>query len=160
MWDSDPRAEIEESWVKAQPLLAAVGSRLPELVATVRILALAVGGRGLVDPDEPVLHADDEAFLRGRAAFETIRVYGGRPFRLDEHLRRLAGSAGRLDLGDVDVEEFESLARAAIDRAAQRRTPCCASTCTAGREGGGSPVSLALVSEIPSGLEEHAVPAA
>ena len=28
------------------------------------LLALAVGGRGLVDPDEPVLHVDDEAFLR------------------------------------------------------------------------------------------------
>ena len=30
------------------------------------VLALAVGGRGLVDPNEPVLHADDDAFLRGR----------------------------------------------------------------------------------------------
>ncbi|MDX6452777.1 MAG: para-aminobenzoate synthetase component [Gaiellaceae bacterium] len=27
VWDSDPEAEIEESWVKARPLLAAVGSR-------------------------------------------------------------------------------------------------------------------------------------
>ena len=26
VWDSDPRAEIEESWVKARPLLAALGS--------------------------------------------------------------------------------------------------------------------------------------
>ena len=25
VWDSDPEAEIEESWVKARPLLAAVG---------------------------------------------------------------------------------------------------------------------------------------
>ena len=33
VWDSDPRAEIEESWVKAQPLLAAVGTGVPELVA-------------------------------------------------------------------------------------------------------------------------------
>ena len=57
------------------------------------VLALAVGGRGLVDPSEPVLHADDEAFLRGRAAFETIRVYDGRPFRLDDHFERLIGSA-------------------------------------------------------------------
>ena len=43
------------------------------------LLAVAVGGRGVVDPAEPVLRADDEALLRGRAAFETIRVYGGRP---------------------------------------------------------------------------------
>jgi para-aminobenzoate synthetase component 1 len=34
VWDSDPRAEIEESWVKARPLLAAVGSGIPEAVAS------------------------------------------------------------------------------------------------------------------------------
>ena len=32
------------------------------------LLALAVSGRGVVDPDEPAVHADDEAFLRGRGA--------------------------------------------------------------------------------------------
>ena len=40
------------------------------------VLALAVTGRGLVDPTEPVIRADDEGLLRGRAAFETLRVYG------------------------------------------------------------------------------------
>ena len=60
------------------------------------LVALAVLGRGVVAPDEPVLHADDEALLRGRAAFETLRVYAGRPFRLDDHLARLAGSAERI----------------------------------------------------------------
>jgi para-aminobenzoate synthetase component 1 len=34
VWDSEPEAEIEESWVKARPLLAALGSPLPEPVAT------------------------------------------------------------------------------------------------------------------------------
>jgi para-aminobenzoate synthetase component 1 len=34
VWDSDPRAEIEESWVKARPLLAALGSPVAEAVAT------------------------------------------------------------------------------------------------------------------------------
>jgi para-aminobenzoate synthetase component 1 len=32
VWDSDPAAEVEESWVKARPLLDAIGSRLPEAV--------------------------------------------------------------------------------------------------------------------------------
>jgi para-aminobenzoate synthetase component I len=32
VWDSDPHAEIEESWVKARPLLAAVGKPVPEAV--------------------------------------------------------------------------------------------------------------------------------
>ncbi len=26
VWDSDPAAEVEESWTKARPLLAAIGS--------------------------------------------------------------------------------------------------------------------------------------
>jgi para-aminobenzoate synthetase component I len=29
VWDSDPEAEIEESWVKARPLLTAIGAPLP-----------------------------------------------------------------------------------------------------------------------------------
>jgi para-aminobenzoate synthetase component I len=34
VWDSDPQAEIEESWVKARPLLAAVGSPVEAPVAS------------------------------------------------------------------------------------------------------------------------------
>ena len=29
VWDSDPEAEIRESWLKASPVLAALGSGLP-----------------------------------------------------------------------------------------------------------------------------------
>jgi para-aminobenzoate synthetase component 1 len=36
VYDSDPEAEIEESWVKAWPLLAAIGSRLREEARTGR----------------------------------------------------------------------------------------------------------------------------
>jgi para-aminobenzoate synthetase component 1 len=32
VWDSDPAAEVEESWVKARPLLDAIGSRVPDVV--------------------------------------------------------------------------------------------------------------------------------
>ena len=55
-------------------------------------LAAAVSGLGVVDPARAVIAATDEGFTRGRAAFETLRVYSGRPFRLEEHLARLAGS--------------------------------------------------------------------
>jgi para-aminobenzoate synthetase component 1 len=30
VWDSDPAHEVEESWTKARPLLAAIGSPAPE----------------------------------------------------------------------------------------------------------------------------------
>ena len=82
------------------------------------LLAVAVGGRGVVDPAEPVLRADDEALLRGRGAFETIRVYAGVPFRLGEHLERLATSAERIGLPSVNRLELEELARQALDAAA------------------------------------------
>ncbi|MGH3046340.1 MAG: aminotransferase class IV [Gaiellaceae bacterium] len=117
------------------------------------VLALAVGGRGLVHPDEPILHADDEAFLRGRAAFETVRVYGGRPFKLEEHLRRLSGSAARLGLAQADAEEFRSLARAAISHAGEQDA-VLRLYLTAGRENGGRSVRLAMVSALPPHLEE------
>jgi branched-chain amino acid aminotransferase len=37
--------------------------------------------------------ATDPGFLHGRGAFETLRAYGGRPFRLERHLDRLAATA-------------------------------------------------------------------
>jgi branched-subunit amino acid aminotransferase/4-amino-4-deoxychorismate lyase len=74
------------------------------------ISAVAVSGRGLVDPSEPVFAADDEALLRGRSVFETVRVYGGRPFRFDEHLARFAASAKRLRLPPPDEGECRGLA--------------------------------------------------
>lgn len=118
------------------------------------VLALAVGGRGLVDPHEPVLHADDEAFLRGRGAFETIRVYNGQPFRLDDHLERLAASSERLDLPQVGTDTFRELAGEAIGAAGQGDV-VLRLYLTPGREGEGRPTALAMVSTIPAVLEER-----
>jgi 4-amino-4-deoxychorismate lyase len=120
----------------------------------VTLLALAVGGRGLVDPSEPVLHADDEAFLRGRAAFETIRVYEGRPFRLDDHLERLAASAERLGLEAVDLVAFRGLVREVVD-ASGAVSSVLRLYVTPGREGGSYPTALAMVSTLPPDLDER-----
>ncbi|MGH3015927.1 MAG: aminotransferase class IV, partial [Gaiellaceae bacterium] len=118
------------------------------------VLALAVGGRGLVDPGEPVLHADDEAFLRGRAAFETIRVYGGRPFRLDDHLERLEASADRLALPDGEAAQFRPLVEQAL-AAAGEPDAVLRLYLTPGREGQGRPTALAMVSTLPPDLEDR-----
>jgi 4-amino-4-deoxychorismate lyase len=85
----------------------------------VNLLAVAVSGRGLVDPGEPVFGAGDEALLRGRAAFETTRVYGGRPFRLADHVVRLAASAASLGLPAPDWAECLRLAETAIAAAGE-----------------------------------------
>ncbi len=114
-------------------------------------LALAVLGHGVVDPDQPWLLADDEAVLRGRAAFETIRVYAGRPFRLDSHLRRMARSAEVLRLPAPDIEALADLGRQAV--AAGGVEDCgLRLVWTPGRPGG-QPNAFALVTAIPPGLE-------
>jgi 4-amino-4-deoxychorismate lyase len=119
----------------------------------VTLLALAVGGRGLVDPDEPILHADDEAFLRSRAAFETTRVYDGRPFKLEEHLARLAGSAARVEIGRIDTQELARLAGLALEAAAAPDAMLRLFV-TPGRDGDGSSTQVAMVSTLPAGLDE------
>ena len=92
------------------------------------LLAVAVSGRGLVDPGEPVLAPDDEGFTRGRAAFETMRVYDGRPFRLAAASRSSSG-----------------LGRAHRARAARRRRvrgACGARARAGGNARGGAPALL------------------
>lgn len=69
------------------------------------LLAVAVEGRGLVDPEAPVFRADDEALLRGSVAFETVRSYDGVPFLLDRHLRRFRFSIDALALPAADGAE-------------------------------------------------------
>jgi branched-subunit amino acid aminotransferase/4-amino-4-deoxychorismate lyase len=80
----------------------------------VKLLAVAVEGRGLVDAAEPVFRADDEALLRGSAAFETLPVYGSEPFELERHLDRLRGSLPTLGLAPVEEGAAESLVAAIV----------------------------------------------
>jgi 4-amino-4-deoxychorismate lyase len=118
----------------------------------VTLLAVAVAGRGVLRPDEPVIQADDEALLRGRAAFETLRVYGGRPFRLTDHLARMQASAERLGIewpGGFEALVDQALAAAGAPDAVLRLY------LTPGREQTGPPVSLALVSSLPDDLEDR-----
>jgi len=116
-----------------------------------RPLAVGVLGRGVVDPEVPVIHADDAGLLRGLAAFETVRVYDGRPFALAEHLDRLRTSAARMRLPEPDAE---GLARLAHDVLAAAGVRDCSLrlTMTGGRQGG-EPVSMAVLLPIPDDLE-------
>jgi branched-chain amino acid aminotransferase len=54
---------------------------------------------GAIAPTEDArVPVADDGLLRGDGAFEVIRLYGGRPFALDEHLRRLRNSATAIEL--------------------------------------------------------------
>jgi len=76
------------------------------------------------DPAEAHIPVTDEGLLRGDGVFEVIRVYGGRPFALDEHVRRMAGSAANLrleiDLGALQADVDAILAQAGPVDAAVR----------------------------------------
>jgi branched-subunit amino acid aminotransferase/4-amino-4-deoxychorismate lyase len=114
-------------------------------------LAAAVSGMGVVDPGRAVVSATDEGFARGRAAFETLRVYGGRPFRLDEHLVRLAGSAERLGLPEPDLDALRGLVADALAAAAVGDVGVRIYW-TPGAPGAG-PSAIVLVSAVPGWIE-------
>ena len=115
------------------------------------VLALAVSGRGLVPPGEPVIHVNDEAFMRGRGAFESLRVYGGKPFRLAEHLDRLDASCARLAVELPPRDTVEELVGLALDAAGEAEAVLRVYATPGHGEG---PVALAVVAELPPDLEE------
>jgi branched-chain amino acid aminotransferase len=54
---------------------------------------------GAIGPaEEARIPVTDEGLLRGDGAFEALRLYGGRPFALDDHLARLERSCAGLRL--------------------------------------------------------------
>ena len=116
-----------------------------------RPVAAAISGRGVVDPATVAVAADDDGFARGRAAFETLRVYDGRPFRLREHLDRLAASAERLDLPPPDIGAVGELAEAAL-AAGGLGDAVLRLYWTPGAPGVG-PSAIALVAPVPAWIE-------
>jgi branched-chain amino acid aminotransferase len=62
---------------------------------------------GRVSPtSEATIPVKDDGLYRGDGAFEVIRLYGGRPFALGEHLDRLERSASAIELS-VDRGSLE-----------------------------------------------------
>jgi branched-chain amino acid aminotransferase len=60
----------------------------------------------------------DNGFTFGDAVYETLRTYGGRPFELGRHLRRLRASAGRLGFAiPADDAELERRLADLLERA-------------------------------------------
>lgn len=57
---------------------------------------------------EAMIPVDDRGFLFGDGVYEMTPAYGGRFFRLDRHLRRLASGLGELRI-DHDLEGIEAV---------------------------------------------------
>lgn len=79
---------------------------------------VAVLGRGLVDPSEPVLLADDLGLSRGDGCFETARVItepdgASAVQNLDAHLARLGRSVSAMEI-EVDLDDCRGVIKQAV----------------------------------------------
>lgn len=71
-----------------------------------------------VPPAQATVPAFDHGYLYGDGLFETLRTYGGEPFRLDEHLARLeAGLAVLAIRGAPPARTLQALVRETLSRA-------------------------------------------
>jgi branched-chain amino acid aminotransferase len=67
-------------------------------------MMLAILDGVLMDAAQAQIPVTDEGLLRGDGVFEVVRLYGGRPFALEEHLERMARSAAAVRLAlDLDA---------------------------------------------------------
>jgi branched-chain amino acid aminotransferase len=73
--------------------------------------AIWMNGR-ITDPADARVSIFDHGLLYGDGIFEGIRFYGGRPFRLEEHLARLERSAAAIELA---LPYARDALRAAVD---------------------------------------------
>lgn len=95
----------------------------------------------IVPCEDAVVHASDLGLLRSYAAFDYLRTYNGRPFRLPDHLARFRNSADGLKLpleySNDEIKEIigELLAKCGLSEACVRLVIT----------GGNSPDSMTVV---------------
>jgi 4-amino-4-deoxychorismate lyase len=124
-------------------------------MAVLAVLTTGPGAPAGQPPGPPALDPLDLALVRGEAVFEAMRVYGGRPFRLDAHLARLAASARAIELALPDG--LEALAARAV-AAAGGGDAILRLICTKGPEGSGEPRGGAPVDREGSGEPRRGAP--
>ena len=72
---------------------------------------LAILDGDVMDVAQAQIPITDDGLLRGDGVFEVMRIYGGRPFGMDEHLERMARSAQTLRLPfDADAVRADAAA--------------------------------------------------
>jgi 4-amino-4-deoxychorismate lyase len=109
---------------------------------------VAVLGRGLVPADTPILRADDLGALRGDGIFETLHIRRGRPWMLHEHLRRMSGSAARLDLALPPADALAGLIDQLLADWPAEVEGAARVVCTRGAESGSDVTVFATVTAI------------
>ncbi len=116
---------------------------------------LAVLGTGLVDPDLPLLRADDLGVLRGDGIFETLLVRDGAPWLLGEHLARLDRSAGRMDLPAPPASDWRDLVATIVAGWPPHDEGILRLVCTRGLEEGGPVTAYAVLGPVPASVHRQ-----
>ncbi|MCU1656132.1 MAG: 4-amino-4-deoxychorismate lyase, partial [Pseudonocardiales bacterium] len=115
---------------------------------------LAILGSGLVDPDTPVLRADDLGLTRGDGCFEGCRIVTdldglSQVDKLDAHLDRMSRSAAALGI-PFDRSAWRGLVTQACAAWAEPGEATMRLLLTRGRADGAGPTGLLTISAIPS----------
>jgi len=116
---------------------------------------VGVLGAGLVDPEAPLVRADDLGLLRGDGCFESVLVRDGATVWLDAHLARLAGSAARLELPAPDLDAWRTLAGQVVAAWGRPGEAVLRLVLTRGPEAGGTPTGFAMVTPLPGRVVRH-----
>ncbi|MDR7302207.1 aminodeoxychorismate lyase [Haloactinomyces albus] len=118
-----------------------------------RVLALLDGT--LVDPEVPLLYADDPGVQRGDGIFETILVVERHPRELGPHLDRLERSARLMDLPLPERAGWQRAVQAVIDAWPWHTAPemVLKLVCTRGADDSEqAPTGFAMGSEVSAGI--------
>lgn len=102
----------------------------------------------LVPPTLPILRPDDLGVLRGDGVFETTLAVDGAPRDIDEHLDRLAVSAGMIDLAIPQPDAWWRGIRAVLAGWTGSSQMVLRLIATRGPEAGGEPTCFVIGSEI------------
>ncbi|MEO6793017.1 MAG: aminodeoxychorismate lyase [Mycobacterium sp.] len=112
------------------------------------VTIITLGG-GPVNPDTPLLHADDLAALRGDGVFETLLVRDGAACLLEAHLQRLARSAELMELPAPDLAEWRRAVDAAVRQWASSADGALRLIYSRGRESGPGPTAYVMITPMP-----------
>jgi 4-amino-4-deoxychorismate lyase len=112
------------------------------------VRVVGILGAGLVDPDTPVVTADDLGFTRGDGCFEGCRVIDGAVDKLAAHVARMHRSAAALDL-EFDEPAWRALIEEALAAWSPRLEGSMRWFLSRGRPGG-MPTGIVMVGEVPA----------
>lgn len=67
-----------------------------------------------LDHTQALVPVDDRGFLFADGVYEVVRIYNGRPFLMEPHMRRLRAGLAALNISDAGIDELPAVAERLI----------------------------------------------